>query len=149
MRSSPGGRAVAPAQTAAAHSGPGLKLAGARGNPRSSEQAIDLNLIVSLYLDFAELQTHGKWPMTMRDWIAILMCRPEIGRLCFDFVADLRFLSWWVGADPRSCATGLYENITGSGAGTDSGTMATTTRPRAPRRARIAANASICTGLAR
>ena len=28
-----------------------------------------LNLIVSLYLDFAELQAHGRKPMTMRGWI--------------------------------------------------------------------------------
>jgi hypothetical protein len=31
-----------------------------------------LNLIVSLYLDFAELQAHNRKPMYMRDWIAKL-----------------------------------------------------------------------------
>ena len=32
----------------------------------------DLNLIVSLYLDFAELQARSRRVMTMRDWIAKL-----------------------------------------------------------------------------
>jgi hypothetical protein len=41
-------------------------------NYLSQQELEDLNLIVSLYLDFAELQARGQRPMTMRDWIAKL-----------------------------------------------------------------------------
>jgi hypothetical protein len=41
--------------------------------PNLSQQELgDLNLIVSLYLDFAELQARSRRVMTMRDWIAKL-----------------------------------------------------------------------------
>ena len=36
------------------------------------EELEALNLIVSFYLDFAELQAHGRKPMYMKDWIAKL-----------------------------------------------------------------------------
>jgi hypothetical protein len=38
----------------------------------SLEEIENLNLIVSLYLDFAELQARSRRPMYMRDWIAKL-----------------------------------------------------------------------------
>jgi hypothetical protein len=38
-------------------------------NYLSLEESESLNLIVSLYLDFAELQARSRKPMTMRDWI--------------------------------------------------------------------------------
>lgn len=41
-------------------------------NYLSAEELNVLNLIVSLYLDFAELQALGRIPMHMRDWIAKL-----------------------------------------------------------------------------
>lgn len=41
-------------------------------NYLNEQELRDLNLIVSLYLDFAELQARGRRVMTMRDWIAKL-----------------------------------------------------------------------------
>ena len=41
-------------------------------NYLQQEELIELNLIVSAYLDFAELQARGKRPMHMRDWIVKL-----------------------------------------------------------------------------
>jgi len=41
-------------------------------NYLSQQELGDLNLIVSLYLDFAELQARSRRVMTMRDWIAKL-----------------------------------------------------------------------------
>jgi hypothetical protein len=41
-------------------------------NYLSQEEVTTLNRIVSLYLDFAELQAEGHRPMYMKDWIAIL-----------------------------------------------------------------------------
>ena len=41
-------------------------------NYLQQEELVELNLIVSAYLDFAELQARGKKPMHMRDWIAKL-----------------------------------------------------------------------------
>jgi hypothetical protein len=41
-------------------------------NYLNEQELGDLNLIVSLYLDFAELQARGRRVMTMRDWIAKL-----------------------------------------------------------------------------
>ena len=41
-------------------------------NYLSQEEITTLNRIVSLYLDFAELQAEGHRPMYMKDWIAIL-----------------------------------------------------------------------------
>jgi hypothetical protein len=41
-------------------------------NYLSLEEVEALNLIVSMYLDFAELQARGRRPMYMRDWIAKL-----------------------------------------------------------------------------
>jgi hypothetical protein len=41
-------------------------------NYLSREEIETLNLIVSAYLDFAELQARSLKPMTMRDWIAKL-----------------------------------------------------------------------------
>ena len=41
-------------------------------NYLSQEEVSSLNRIVSLYLDFAELQAEGHRPMYMKDWIAIL-----------------------------------------------------------------------------
>jgi hypothetical protein len=41
-------------------------------NYLNQEELENLNLIVSAYLDFAELQAHGHRPMHMRDWIAKL-----------------------------------------------------------------------------
>jgi hypothetical protein len=41
-------------------------------NYLSEQELGDLNLIVSLYLDFAELQARSRRVMTMRDWIAKL-----------------------------------------------------------------------------
>jgi hypothetical protein len=41
-------------------------------NYLSKEELESLNLIVSAYLDFAELQARGHKPMHMRDWIAKL-----------------------------------------------------------------------------
>lgn len=41
-------------------------------NYLSQEEIATLNRIVSLYLDFAELQAEGHRPMYMKDWIAIL-----------------------------------------------------------------------------
>ena len=41
-------------------------------NYLSQEEVKTLNRIVSLYLDFAELQAEGHRPMYMKDWIAIL-----------------------------------------------------------------------------
>jgi hypothetical protein len=41
-------------------------------NYLSHEEIETLNLIVSAYLDFAELQARSRKPMTMRDWIARL-----------------------------------------------------------------------------
>ena len=38
-------------------------------NYLSEEELKQLNLIVSLYLDFAELQATNKRPMKMKDWI--------------------------------------------------------------------------------
>ena len=41
-------------------------------NYLNAEELEALNLIVSLYLDFAELQARNRKPMTMRDWITKL-----------------------------------------------------------------------------
>ena len=41
-------------------------------NYLNEKELSDLNLIVSLYLDFAELQARSRRVMTMRDWIAKL-----------------------------------------------------------------------------
>jgi hypothetical protein len=41
-------------------------------NYLSKEELDSLNLIISAYLDFAELQARGHKPMHMRDWIAKL-----------------------------------------------------------------------------
>jgi len=41
-------------------------------NYLNERELSDLNLIVSLYLDFAELQARGRRVMTMRGWIAKL-----------------------------------------------------------------------------
>lgn len=41
-------------------------------NYLSHQEIETLNLIVSAYLDFAELQARSRKPMTMRDWIAKL-----------------------------------------------------------------------------
>ena len=41
-------------------------------NYLNKEELEALNLIVSFYLDFAELQARGRKPMHMRDWIAKL-----------------------------------------------------------------------------
>jgi hypothetical protein len=41
-------------------------------NYLNKEELGALNLIVSFYLDFGELQAHGRKPMYMRDWIAKL-----------------------------------------------------------------------------
>jgi hypothetical protein len=41
-------------------------------NYLGQDELAALNLIVSLYLDFAELQAHNRKPMYMRDWIAKL-----------------------------------------------------------------------------
>ena len=45
---------------------------GVAKNYLNQEELEALNLIVSLYLDFAELQARGRKPMYMRDWIAKL-----------------------------------------------------------------------------
>jgi hypothetical protein len=47
-----------------------LKLKGT--NYLNEKELGDLNLIVSFYLDFAELQARSRRVMTMRDWIAKL-----------------------------------------------------------------------------
>jgi len=41
-------------------------------NYLNAEELEALNLIVSLYLDFAELQARNRRPMTMQDWISKL-----------------------------------------------------------------------------
>ena len=41
-------------------------------NYLNQEELEDLNLIVSAYLDFAELQARGHRPMHMREWISKL-----------------------------------------------------------------------------
>lgn len=41
-------------------------------NYLTQEEIETLNLVVSAYLDFAELQARGRKPMTMREWIAKL-----------------------------------------------------------------------------
>ena len=41
-------------------------------NYLNEQELGDLNLIVSLYLDFAELQARSRRVMTMRDWLAKL-----------------------------------------------------------------------------
>ena len=41
-------------------------------NYLTHEEIETLNLMVSAYLDFAELQARSRKPMTMRDWIAKL-----------------------------------------------------------------------------
>jgi hypothetical protein len=51
---------------------PRLAAAGFAKNYLTHEEIGTLNLIVSAYLDFAELQAHSRKPMTMREWIAKL-----------------------------------------------------------------------------
>ncbi len=46
--------------------------AGVAKNYLAAEEIETLNLIVSAYLDFAELQARNRRPMVMRDWIAKL-----------------------------------------------------------------------------
>jgi hypothetical protein len=46
--------------------------AGVAKNYLAAEEIETLNLIVSAYLDFAELQARNRKPMAMRDWIAKL-----------------------------------------------------------------------------
>ena len=47
-------------------------------NYLSQEEVTTLNRIVSLYLDFAELQAEEHRPMYMKDWIAILDDMPDV-----------------------------------------------------------------------
>jgi hypothetical protein len=46
--------------------------AGFAKNYLTQQEIETLNLIVSAYLDFAELQAHSRKPMAMREWIAKL-----------------------------------------------------------------------------
>ena len=58
--------------TAWTGSRPSLADAGVAKNYLSHQEIETLNLIVSAYLDFAELQARNRKPMAMRDWIAKL-----------------------------------------------------------------------------